>query len=785
MALDDLNYKVRSQIVSGIDILTAVKQYKEEAQKSKYDENVDIDARLKQLSSSITYSDQVAELVESLDDKEKIEKLLSLSHDPSRDVDYYILLKLVLMCLKEQELAPLFDRWMSINVFPLSTNIMAWSCIDEICGKLCVGPLALLRASSTKEFDTKVDHLIPLDSHSKNKNFRTILRYIFALKVFEKSPIAVEIGAKFTKYCLCSLQEHKFPKANESNEQVDLLIIACIYLLHQYPHSKLFDAHSIAEKALYVSYHSIPVMKLWCFSAISEKKSIEVLPVFKTYLHYVTDTIMKHGNDFFDPVGTIETYVVVISHVTQTWENPERELFERVCDWVGELKSCINDFIKFVCASSELYTTTLRQYMSSIWFRLGFIYERLCFVYTTAEDGLDKRIDSACRYYKKSIDLIECMPAKQVEFADYYYRYALIMAKKLEYSEAIKAMKQALKIDPNAVEYLNVIVLLYSAVEDSMSKPLGIAREVLESFKAGDWINRPLKDRLNVLQMYMTFIALVEASSSCFEALDFLQELFNLAHKLLGVSATMVSENGSSKTKGDLVRIISSHRPSIRDPKDDLHQLLRTAKPKRGVFNLIRTKKINKPKSDLVKRSQQKEGQVPQIVAHPSDEEKRIMHHLWLWSSKLFEKCGQLSDAEGCIKEAESVYQKTSDSYARLGQLLLNNNPKLALQQLEIALEMSQDTNVEAILGFAKLVLSEDGKKVFIGEQDERAAVGRCQNYLQILSYKYECLTMSEIYYYLSEIYERYNDEPMVEKTLWKVISLEGKRPVRTLQGGF
>ncbi|VEU22116.1 DEKNAAC103122 [Brettanomyces naardenensis] len=799
VALDELDSKVRSQLVGGVDILASAEMVRRETRAIKEAdgfEGSDDTMKLRRMSSN-SFSDQITSLVSSLNDKKSIERLLLSTHNPGRDVDYYVLLKLILLSLEDQELAPLFDRWVSIDDLPSFTNILAWNCIDQICAGLASG---ILESSTITEFDGKINHLIPVTSESNNGLFRSLLRYIIGFKTFQSNHAElVNLGKQFTKFCLSSLENVNFPRATRHSHWVDLIATTCIYLFQDF--GAFFKGYDICQKSLLVSYQSIPVMKLWCLSAISSGKKAEVVPAFKTYLAYVNDTTIKNFNVRRDPVNTINSYLLVLSYVTRTWNSPKRELFVRVCDWIGELKDVIDYFLNLTSDSTELYTDPLQRYLSSVWFELGFIHERLCLVYTATEEVLNDRIESTYDYYKKAVELTNLIDDKDSSFAVRYFRYALILAKRLEYSDAIKNVKKALKLEPDALEYLNVIVLLYSAVDENVDKPLAITKEVLETIGhqfSGERSEIPLQRRVGILQMYMTYIALVEASTDCYEALDCLQELFDMAHKLLGVSATKATNASITSTdsqvqlyspksgvngnpaRSNLVRVVSSHRPSIRDP-DAVAEEVKRAETRHRVFGLIRTKKIDVRKIKVGRTQKEKPVERVEPASSVSTEERKVMHDLWLWASKLFEKCGQVSDAEGCIKEAEAVYKVTSDSYARMGQILAYSNPKLALQQLEIALEMSEDSSVEAILGFAKLILSEEGKKVFIGQQDKMAAIGRCKNYLRVLTACYGSCTMSEVYYYLSEIYALYNDKPMEVKNLWRTVGLEERRPVREL----
>lgn len=806
-ALEDLDSRVREQVIYGVDVFAAARKAKKEdnADESTSDE-VTVQDEVRKFSRRLSYSGQALNVLNGFNNKKGLEHFVSAMRAPIKGMEYYALLRLIVLSLDENDLAPLFEKWAFINEFPLLSNIMAWDCIEIITRNLCK---KRLKSKTLDEFKKSMDIIISTDPQKEHPFFRQTLRYIFAFRTFEKNKnVLRRLGSLYTKFCISELSHLKFPRANETNDRVNLIAATSLYLNRKY--ADYFNGYEIAKKAMLVSYHSIPVLKLYCLSAVSGRRSSEVIPIFKTYTSYTNDYMVKHGNIRTDPISIIDTYMTVLNYKTSTWKEPQRDVFELVCQWVAELKTTLSEFITNLCDSEDLYNKVLRKYMAGVWYHLGYIYDRLCLVFTFQEGALERRIDTACKYYKKAADLASKEPTlDDPAFSQLYFRYAVLLAKKMDYAESVKSLKKGLQLHPDSLQHINMITLLYSALDESMEKPYSIAKETVDSILKEQLLDEQnyvndftFEEKYDILQMYMTLVSLVEASSSCYDALDSLQDLFDAARRLLGVlSINQLSGDTSSVKKTAvpnstnakepvLVRTVSSKRPSLRDPSQDVLDGNGGTNDDEGltrhrsrVFSLIKGTKNALPRKTSMALNKRADQTVRKGQANVTDhvDERKLMHDIWLWASKLFEKCGQISDAEGCVREAESIYKETSESYAMIGELLIDSNPKLALQQFEISLELCSQKNLEAVIGLAKLTLSVTGNEVFVGQHDRMAALGRCKNYLELMTINFDTSTVPEVYYYLSKIYREYNDKTMEENMLWKTVQLEDDRPVRSV----
>lgn len=808
-ALEDLDSRVREQVIYGVDVFAAArKAKKEDISDESLINAASVQDEVRKFSRRLSYSGQALGVLNGFNNKKGLERFVSSMRAPVKGMEYYALLRLILLSLEEHDLAPLFEKWVFINEFPAMSNIMAWDCIEMIMRDLCK---SRFKSKTLEEFKGKIESVISSDPQKEHPFFRQTLRYIFAFRTFESNKeVLRRLGSMYTKFCVSELSHLKFPRADETNDRINLIAIASLYVSINY--AGYFGGAEIAKRAMLVSYHSIPVLKLYCLSAIASRRPKEVIPIFKTYISYTNDYMVKHGNIRPDPVSVIDTYLTVLKYETSTWKDPQRDVFELVCQWVAELKTVLSEFISNLCDSEDLYNKVLRKYMAGVWYRLGFIYDRLCSVFTFQEGSLQRRIETACKYYEKAAALASKEPTlDDPAFSQLYFRYAVLLAKKMDYAESVKNLKKGLRLQPDSLQHINMITLIYSALDETMNKPYSIAKETVDGILKERLLNEQqtiggisFDEKYDILQMYMTLISLVEASSSCYEALDSLQDLFDAARRLLGVSSTTQPPDDISSVRrtavqdGDhteglpLVRTVSSKRPSLRDPLQDV--LLDNNRSYREdgirrhrsrVFSLIKGTKNALPGklsgSSNRRNTQNSIGRQTQRNVTDHASERKLMHDIWLWASKLFEKCGQISDARGCVKEAEDVYKESSESYARAGELLIDSDPKLALQQFEISLELRNQKNLEAVMGLAKLTLSEAGNEVFVGQHDRMAALGRCKNYLELMRTDYDTSTVPEVYYYLSKIYKEYNDKAMEENMLWRTVQLEDDRPVRSV----
>ncbi|KAG7665154.1 YPP1 [[Candida] subhashii] len=332
--------------------------------------------------------------------------------------------------------------------------------------------------------------------------------------------------------------------------------------------------------------------------------------------------------------------------------------------------------------------------------------------------------------------------------------------------------------------------------------------------------------KYEILQLKLTQLAVLESIHGVQYILDYLSDVFVLYHELFDVdlksAPPAMKQRDSSRQFGTSERW--SHRPSFIDPSP--MKMLPPTPIKRSqtkiqppgqpglepvvsnssnikaatVDRLKRISKINKNSS---------EGRRDSIVQSPTDKtapattqaivkspqqntvERRILQEIWLWTGRLFFKVGLFDEAEQCILEAETIYEPNMKTFTALGYLTSKTRKFLSLQEFERSLEILNQNKYNKVdygttlLGLAKLFLLDDEKdnSLFISEKDLNSAIIRLKNMLEMysLSWPYG-YTNSEVWFYLSKIYEIIDDKIMLTKSLWKCVELEDFRPVRQFE---
>ncbi|KAI5949166.1 YPP1 [Candida theae] len=172
--------------------------------------------------------------------------------------------------------------------------------------------------------------------------------------------------------------------------------------------------------------------------------------------------------------------------------------------------------------------------------------------------------------------------------------------------------------------------------------------------------------------------------------------------------------------------------------------------------------------------------------------ERKLLQELWLWTARVFLKNDLHDECEECIGEAESIYEPNIKTFIATGQLSSKSKKFLSLQEYERSLEILQRTDkynkIEfgyAILGLAKLFVVDDvaTKSLFISTRDMDAAIIRLKNMLEQYSLSWPVgSNNSEVWFYLSKIYEIIDDKILLTRSLWKCVELEDSRPVRSFE---
>lgn len=457
--------------------------------------------------------------------------------------------------------------------------------------------------------------------------------------------------------------------------------------------------------------------------------------------------------------------------------------------------------------------------LSKAWAALGQFHYYLATYDSASPEILDKNTRKVSLYYKNSLIV------NSTGNVTYLFNYAYTLAQTHSLASAVRLCKFILKRYPESFRTWNLLVLATLAIgqqEMALDTTAKTMRKdgVLDGLTEGEepeqttlktQLEKFIEDALNIaglymvknrqngvelslqtkyeiLQLKMTQLAVWEANQGVEYILESVTEIFSLYRELFQESAPEV---GHARQHSSVSRAEGrwSHRPSVIDPSD---------------LTLLQAKETNKDRSAAKERIKRlshvaHDGKLgrskllkPTKNAPPAtkQDEKRILQEIWLWTALIYLKLGLLEETEQCIVEAETVDKPNVKTFTFLGLLTSKLRKFLSLQEFERSLEIfhspEERFNKKAygvtLLGMCKLFLIDDDAEssLFISTKDLDAGLIRLKNYLEqySLSWPYGA-NSSELWYYLSLIYEKFDDKVLYKKALWKCVELETWRPVR------
>ena len=467
--------------------------------------------------------------------------------------------------------------------------------------------------------------------------------------------------------------------------------------------------------------------------------------------------------------------------------------------------------------------------ISKSWYSLGYYYYYLCSFELPNFEAIDDYTSKVLKYYKNSLII------NTTGNISYLFNYALILSYNRSIQQAIKLCKFILKRYPESFKTWNLLALLLSSLEthtsgensqnqkhtyqfnvtidgsinDTMNGDAnGTAtsntqvtniRELEKIINnglniAGIYLIKNRKSNLiltngvkfDILQLKLTQLSIWESAYGTHYILEYLPEVFVLFNELFEIDIETNKSNGA-QLRTNIAEW--SHRPSFIDPSsnqnNDIKQENNLSKEKKLAKDKIkRMSKISKPKE---------KHDYPNNDAAMKElnlTERKILQDIWVWASKIYLKIGLLEEAEQCIVEAESIHEPNTKTITSLGLICSTNKKFLALQEFERSLEiLNEPINYykkkelgTTLLGLCKLIILDDNvdNSLFISTKDLSSGLIRLKNYLEQFSQSWPFgYNNSEIWWYLSLIYEKIDDKVMLTKSLWKCVELEDFRPVR------
>lgn len=467
--------------------------------------------------------------------------------------------------------------------------------------------------------------------------------------------------------------------------------------------------------------------------------------------------------------------------------------------------------------------------VSKAWHSLGYYYYYLCSYELPNSDMTRSYTEQLLGYYKNSLII------DSTGNLTYLFKYALTLSYNRSIEQAVKLCKFIIKRYPESFKTWNLLSLLNTSLETYNSGEgkkkntkyqfnVTINGSVNETMNgsangtvssnihvnnikeleriinnalniAGIYLvkrrksNLPISNeiKLDILQLKLTQLSIWESMHGVQYILEYLPEVFILYNELFDMNIEL--ENNAEDTNLRINAAKWSHRPSFIDPTSNA-----TNEPKHE-SHLSKEKELAKERikriSKITKHKEKKGSSTnDNSIKKLNLMERGILQDIWLWSSRIYFKRGLIEEAKECIIEAERIHEPNIKTFTSLGLLSSKDRKFLALQEFERSLEILNDPiNYyrkkdfgTTLLGLCKLIILDDqiDNSLFISTKDLSSGLIRLKNYLENYSQSWPFgYNSSEVWWYLSLIYEKIDDKVMLAKSLWKCVELEDYRPAR------
>lgn len=454
----------------------------------------------------------------------------------SSEFDFAILLYLLSCRQKESN----NDNTDSINSFvfktiasvnmkalPSFSNIMAWDSLDDI--SLFFSQTSFSPCTTLETFTSKFNQL-----YGKHESiFSKVLYFYFAFNHFKNFPDQLEsICSAFESFFDACQKQLKFPTANETNEKaINSLVKLAIYLTQDTTIKKHLDIYHATSKYIYVTYHNIGIMKLWCVNSLNLRSLEETRATFKTYLNYVADYKIKNNGEYYDIVDVIQTYVLVLEYLSSKMTTTEE--YRELKIWFNEVLEIMDVFNTVVGTKVEVFKNSLRALIATTYFSFASIYENFLNMEVKPFDQIDK----ICEFLAVTTRTLDHrsneLKLDGTELSFIYYVYSFYLHKSRNNNEAIKYAKHAMRHSPDNIKYINYYIKLLSGDEDNLEAALSISQQVIEllhqSVSKDDPIKWSVDRKHDALEAYLIFLTLLGES-----AIDVLAPFFGFVNKIFG-----------------------------------------------------------------------------------------------------------------------------------------------------------------------------------------------------------------------------------------------------------
>lgn len=539
------------------------------------------------------------------------------------------------------------------------------------------------------------------------------------------------------------LQKSKFPQANEcNNEELEQFHV---FLSHYFKTQqevspdwsafiissmeKTFQSVNVAKSAM------IYFAKVSIASTMSKKESILNFVNFVRYTHrqYLLD-----GEKYNDIISLINCYAFILQIADEEFNIENIFDVKKVTD---KLLQLINSFYQdnnFPLMNKEGSLNWLENSSKLIIPKnvsqvIGNAWETL---YQMRATSLDYLLSNDLTSYLSNA---MCVESDKGTLCNLQFQYSYTLAEQRHIEPAIKILKTVLlEENPECYKAWHLLALCESIREDKENS-FKIVCSVLEAMKEGlSENNFKAVDRWQIIHLKLTQLSLIEEIFGTLDALEMLPEVFELYSTLFPENSNEYDRIGKqySKTKQYLLQMI------------------------------------------------------------------------WIFAANMYTRLGsKLDDSKNAIKEANKVTTEFKNLNCNIASgyvYITQGNLAKALPEFEAVLFYDQ-SNVDAIIGFAeivfpdksdetqkklqnyyKLTLSQSSSQtddksieVFVNKLDESAACARLKFLLEYsITKSVEAFHSPEVWWYLSLLYEKYQDNGYKEALL-NCIRYKESNPIR------
>lgn len=553
---------------------------------------------------------------------------------------------------------------------------------------------------------------------------------------------------EFLKLTQSVLEKSKFPQAKESDNGELESFHAFLPYFFKTQKTVSSEWHNFIISSMQRTFQSINVAKsAMIYFAKTEdttqQSSRESVLNFVNYARYTEKHFVISGGTYEDVISLIDCYTFILGMANdESWnienvfnaEETTNKLLQLLQYFYQEYKFPLMgnvDSLNWLENSSKLFLPrTISMILSNAWDTL----------YKVRSESLEHLLsnDLAC-YLGNAM----CAAPKANNLVHLQFEYSYVLASQRHIDPAIKVLKTVLlEANPECYKAWHLLALCES-IHENKEVSFKIVCSVLEAMRES--LNEKklqLVDRWQFVQLKLTQLSLIEELFGPLDASEMLPEVFELYSTLF---------------------------PS------DTHE-----------FDRI---------GDQCKQTKE-----------------YLMQAIWIFAANLYARLSdRVNDAKKAIKEAIEVTNKFKNLNCDLAKgylKLINGDFKAALSNFETVL-FYDPLNVSALIGFAGIVFPEElneseaaiwdychlkdstgratntehsTQDVFLSDLDKSAACARLKFLLEYaITKSIEAYHSPEVWWYLSNIYEKYEDQ-RYRDSLLNCIRYKESDPIRAFQ---